>query len=332
MAFTVSDNDSLSQDMKKQLRTLRRAIIEQFNLDSLQVLVYDLEMSWHMLSGDKMATKTNALVMHLAANGRLADLLPLLKEEKPNIDWQQIMADALHEETVRQYISHASALLTRHGQDEGQSDHLILAAIKKETSSILEELDGVHKASIFRFLCDSGLISKAVIDTETADLSEVILSGTSLLDLDLAGAQLFKANLSKANLAKANLQGANLRSANLGGTSLWGANLQGADLHRAHLWGANLNKANLFQANLSGARLSGAVLWGADLRLANLENAYLWGADLRDANLWGAQNVTNKQLQMVKSLQGATLPNGDKVLSFSEDTESNPDAGAHQPD
>lgn len=316
MTFTVSSNEPIAQERKKLLRCIRRAIIEQFNLDSLRVLVCDLELSWQALPGDKMATKTNALVMHLAANGRLANLLHLLEEEKPDINWRQIMADALHEETVQQYIEHTSTLLTRHGQNEEQPDHLILEAIKKQTSSILGELDGPHKASVLRFLRDSGLISKEIIDTETADLKEVVLPGTSLLGLDLAGAQLFKAILSKANLTRANLQGADLRSANLGGTILWGANLQNADLRRAHLWGANLNKANLFNANLTEARLSGAELWGADLRLANLKNAFLWGANLRDANLWGAKNVTDKQLQMAKSLEGATLPDGAKVISL----------------
>jgi hypothetical protein len=81
--------------------------------------------------------------------------------------------------------------------------------------------------------------------------------------------------------------------------SLIGADLQEAplgfyDLHVINLDGADLTRADLHDANLSGASLSGADLSGADL-----------GA---------ATGITNEELeQQAKSLEGATMPNGEKI-------------------
>jgi uncharacterized protein YjbI with pentapeptide repeats len=62
---------------------------------------------------------------------------------------------------------------------------------------------------------------------------------------------------------------------------------------------------------LSGAHLHQANLSEADLDHADLGDADLTGADLSDANLEGA-NVTDEQLAVCESLQGATMPGGTK--------------------
>jgi len=83
---------------------------------------------------------------------------------------------------------------------------------------------------------------------------------------------------------------------------------------------ANLNNANLSRANLTYANLSGATL-----RNANLSYAVLIGADLE-----GATGITNEQLyQQGKSfaksfegattLEGATMPNGQKYEDWLKD-------------
>ncbi len=76
------------------------------------------------------------------------------------------------------------------------------------------------------------------------------------------------------------------------------------------LHGANLGEIDLsgLVANLSGASLSGAILSDADL-----SGAYLRGAELKGANLNNAQGITNEELeQRAASLEGATMPNGQK--------------------
>jgi hypothetical protein len=106
-------------------------------------------------------------------------------------------------------------------------------------------------------------------------------------------------------------------------------NLSGAYLVDAHLWQYKLSRADLSDATLSGANLSGANLSGADLSDATLSGANLSrgfknmpdgskvsvsGADLSGANLSEAE-VTGEQLSQAKSLEGATMPDGQVLKS-----------------
>jgi len=84
------------------------------------------------------------------------------------------------------------------------------------------------------------------------------------------------------------------------GTDLFKAKLMDVDFHQAHM-----ARSNLSMADLGGAKLSRADLQGADFSEANLE-----GADLFKANLQDARNLTDEQLQKVKRLWGATMPDG----------------------
>jgi uncharacterized protein YjbI with pentapeptide repeats len=71
------------------------------------------------------------------------------------------------------------------------------------------------------------------------------------------------------------------------------------------LRGAALRKTYLYDA---ADDLSGATLRNADLRRANLS-----GADLTDANLTDVSGITNEELeQQAETLEGATMPNGQK--------------------
>jgi uncharacterized protein YjbI with pentapeptide repeats len=134
-------------------------------------------------------------------------------------------------------------------------------------------------------------------DLRNANLSGADLRGADLIDADLSNAHLSDANLSDAYLDSANLGGALLDGANLGGTYLSGADLRGADLIDADLSNAHLSDANLSDANLSYANLRGTDLSDATLSGANLKGAFSW---------------TEEQLSAAKSLQGATMPNGQK--------------------
>ena len=58
--------------------------------------------------------------------------------------------------------------------------------------------------------------------------------------------------------------------------------------------------------NKHGAHLKNADLSGANLEGANLSNAYLSGANLKGAK------VTNEQLDQAFTLEGATMPDGQK--------------------
>lgn len=82
-----------------------------------------------------------------------------------------------------------------------------------------------------------------------ANLSQVILEGEQLSNVDFSGA-----NLSHAFLNNANLQGANLRGVRLRGAFLNNANLEGTDLR-----GADLRWCKLSGAKIEGARFDEAI-------------------------------------------------------------------------
>jgi pentapeptide repeat protein len=109
------------------------------------------------------------------------------------------------------------------------------------------------------------------------------------------------------------LKGANLHGANLGEAQLSYANLSKADSQ-----GARLIKADLSHADLGDAKLSLADLGDAKLSKANLRGAGLSGADLSGADLSGATGWTEEQLDLAKSLKGATMPDGQKYEDWLE--------------
>ena len=74
-------------------------------------------------------------------------------------------------------------------------------------------------------------------------------------------------------------------------------------------------RLDLHDANLQGANLQEAYLREADLREADLRGAYLYGA-----YLYGAA-VTDEQLSDAQSLEGSTMPDGQKYEDWLEDKE-----------
>jgi uncharacterized protein YjbI with pentapeptide repeats len=240
---------------------------------------------------------------------------------------------------------------------------------RARTLTALTRLDGERKRSVLQFLFEAELIYKhhsrlnesgliksqyPIVSLSQADLSGAELSGANLIgaylgeaDLsgaDLSWASLFEAVLGGANLSKANLRSAWMDNAVLPGANLSMANLSGAGLVEAvlgavDLSGANLSKINLTRANLSavspygdgvfGANLSEANLSGANLSGVNLSGVNLSGVNLNEANLRGAEGVTEDQLTEVKSLKGATMPNGQRYEEWLKDKDRREEAGAN---
>ena len=145
---------------------------------------------------------------------------------------------------------------------------------RTRTISVMRGLDTERNNLVIQFLREANLIT---------DKSS-ILNYAEMDEMDLQNVHLEVAFIQYAYLASANLQGALLHKTNLRKTLLAGANLQDAILVET-----NLQKVNL---------------WMADLRGALME-----GADLQEAYLMEAR-VTEEQLATVKSLKGATMPDG----------------------
>jgi cell division protein FtsB len=93
------------------------------------------------------------------------------------------------------------------------------------------------------------------------------------------------------------------------------------------LYDARLIQGDDPAVSLSGATLTNVPLGHMDLRSVNLSGTNLNGAnlkstDLSNANLSGAEGVTNEELQQqAASLEGATMPNGQKFEDWIKDKE-----------
>jgi uncharacterized protein YjbI with pentapeptide repeats len=215
------------------------------------------------------------------------------------------------------------------------------------------ELDG---ATLYQTLLDGANLEGARLIG--ARMDDARLSGAHLRRADLRAVQLGRGDLSDTNLSQAYLFSANLQFATLRNAHLRQAVLIDADLSCANLSNANLSDADLStigpagyevpeiqnsnvppgaetpylpgedasraQDNINlpavdvsetGADLSGADLSGADLSGADLSGADLSGADLENAT------VSKEQLARCESLEGATMPNGQKYEDWLKDRE-----------
>src|SRR5215217_6340048 len=256
---------------------------------------------------------------------------------------QRIANERAQDEALQGYLDGMSKLLTDKEQPlhKAQPGDNLSAVARARTLTVLGRLDSGRKRSVLQFLYESGLIYKEqtllngrhnIVSLQYANLSFANLSGANLSRVNLSDANLSEANLSEANLNEADLSNANLRNADLSNAylseaDLSNAYLSGADLSGAYLSEANLSYADLIGADLSNAYLSeadprrayliGADLSEADLIGADLSNAYLSEADLRGADLGGAnlryaKGWIEEQLLAAHSLEGATMPNGQK--------------------
>jgi uncharacterized protein YjbI with pentapeptide repeats len=225
-------------------------------------------------------------------------------------------------------------------QEPGDPVHTLAQA---RTTTAITQFDGEHNQAVTRFLYESGLLREpALLDKAELDgaklpnavLIEANLEGTQLKGADLVEAELIQANfsaeekvdggtqaitadLTNADLSKAALQGANLSECHLTDADLTDATLQSADLSSADLQGVDLSHTALQGADLSPATIPGlpGLELPTDLTDANLTDANLTDADLSEAKGW-----TKEQLSAARSLEGATMPDGQILRS-----DGNPD-------
>jgi hypothetical protein len=211
------------------------------------------------------------------------------------------------ETALQSYLDKMSELLIDkklHEKDKEYDPARVTA--RARTLVVLKQLDGERKQSVMQFLYEVHLINgetrrentpflKAQVGLDGADLRKANLRHITLEDAKLDGAILENANLRDSHLSNINLSGAFLSDADLRDAELRGARLEGAHLQRKD------------ELSLRGADLSGADLSGADLNRAMLREANLRRVNLRAATRW-----TKEQLTEAKSLEGATMPNGQK--------------------
>jgi uncharacterized protein YjbI with pentapeptide repeats len=205
---------------------------------------------------------------------------------------RELAEQRTQDEALQAYLSQMSSLILENELRESKEDSEVRTLARARTLTVLSRLDASRKTAVIQFLAEAQLIQstkgrRSVIALVEADLRDIDLIGywpeVDLSSADLSGARLF-----------GYLRGANLRGANLHGANLRFVELPEADLRNTYLRGANL----------TGAELNGAKLGVADLS----------GADLS-----GARGLTDEQIAAAYSLEGATMPNGQKYEAWLKD-------------
>lgn len=203
----------------------------------------------------------------------------------------ELTRDNQQETLLQAYIDKMSELLLKENMRNSKPEDEVRKIARVRTLSVLPRLDPLRKRNVLQFLYESDLINK--------NKSIVSLNGADLSD----------AKLSELNLHEADLRRVNLKGACLDWVNISGSNMSKADVSKATFIVANLSGVDLSGAILCESNFSEAYLNDADLSIANLDKANLDRTDLSKANLSGAE-VTSEQLAQVKSLKGATMPDG----------------------
>ena len=69
---------------------LRRTLIRCFDENELRDLSFDLGVDYESLPGEGKGAKARELIAYLARRGRLADLVEIAQELRPNVDWEDV--------------------------------------------------------------------------------------------------------------------------------------------------------------------------------------------------------------------------------------------------
>ena len=218
--------------------------------------------------------------------------------------------------TLQAYLDQMGTLLLDRGLRNAGEDSDVRRLARARTLVVLDALGSDRQDRVLRFLEETELIQARPPDRPPI----ISLKYASLRDFELTGKQLLRGT----DLTQAWLSGAELPEAHLEGTDLSGAHLGGADLTGAYLNDAKLSGAYLYDTDLGGADLSGADLSDAGGRFesgARMVRTRLDGADLGGADLTNAR-VSEEQLREVESLEGATMPNGQKYEDWLEGKQS----------
>ena len=223
---------------------------------------------------------------------------------------RELAEQRAQQEMLQAYLDQMGTLLLDRDLRTSSENSDVRRLARARTLVVLDSLSSGRQSRVLRFLDETELIQARPPDRPPI----ISLKYASLSDFELAGKQLLKGT----DLTQANLSGAELSETNLEGTVLSGAHLEGANLSGANLREAELAGAFLRDADLSGADLSGADLSHAGGRFksgARMSGAQLDGADLSGADLANAR-ITREQLQEAKSLEGATMPNGQRYKEW----------------
>lgn len=80
----------MAEKQTHYLRQLRDQVAESFDAEELRALVFDLGLDWDELQGARKTTRVQDLIVQLGRSGRLSELVDLVREERPHINWPDV--------------------------------------------------------------------------------------------------------------------------------------------------------------------------------------------------------------------------------------------------
>jgi uncharacterized protein YjbI with pentapeptide repeats len=196
---------------------------------------------------------------------------------------------------------HQNALLISQ-QEQNTQLHI---ADEQQRETLLQN----YMKSITDFLTQDKLLTVHAKD-DPAKIAADTLTRTTLSRLDpMRKAQLMKflylTKLINNDSISIDMQGVDVSKAQMANIDLRDTEMLGVNMSDTDLHGAILSDAILAFANLAHANLAKADFHACDMRNTNLTGANLAGANLRDVI-----GLNNTQLSTIKSLKGATMPDG----------------------
>ena len=258
---------------------------------------------------------------------RLSDLImdrerPLRRANLVGYDFFALPQDRLSDlimDRNRAEKKRPSSRLSRAQMD----DNDLITIVRARTGTALARLDRNHKVYLVQFLYEAELLFAN--QQASIGISGLIESPGAVIPF--AGLDLKEADFAQQILPNIDLTSVDLSDADLSGALLTGADLKGATLSNANLRYSTLRGVNLRYAYLRKANMSDTDLRDADLRDADLRRARLDGAILSNADFSRATGVSNESLHIqAKTLEGTTMPNGQKYEDWIKDREGRKDA------
>jgi tetratricopeptide (TPR) repeat protein len=77
----------MTSESRKYLAGLRRQVDATFSISEIQMLCFDLGVDFEHLAGEEKRLKVHNLLLYLARRDELGELLDILGEERPNVNW-----------------------------------------------------------------------------------------------------------------------------------------------------------------------------------------------------------------------------------------------------
>lgn len=203
---------------------------------------------------------------------------------------RRIANERSRETALQSYLDHMTELVIEKGISRSTSGSDVRLIARMRTLTVLEQLDGLRKGIVLRFLFEGKLINrgKPIVKLNQANFTDLILNNSlfpridlrhthltrsKLLFVDLSDSELSNANLAEAYIVKADLRRASLKGADLAGAKLIGTDLRDSDVRGTRFRGIDTHALTIGEAvrgrvnaeftnvNLSGAKYDEETIW-----------------------------------------------------------------------